>query len=43
MALNILRNSLLLTVCFAVDLMFKLLLSVTNKSGDNLSLFPKYK
>jgi len=29
MALSILRNSLLFTVCFAVDLMFKLLLAVT--------------
>jgi len=71
MALSILRNSLLFTTSFAVDLMFnplnaelnpichmlallgahpllhvsrirvKLLLAVTNKSGDNLSLFPK--
>jgi len=40
MALSILRNSLF-TICFSVELMFKLLLAVTNKSGDNLSLFPK--
>jgi hypothetical protein len=28
MALSILRNSLLFTVCFAVDLMFKLIMAV---------------
>ena len=37
MVLSLLRNSLLFTICFSVDLMFKLLLVITNKSGDNLS------